>query len=263
MLDIRDLHKTYDGAASPAVSDFNLTVETGEFVSLIGPTGCGKTTVLRMVVGLLSPTGGQVLLDGRPSLAPSREKAIVFQHFNLFPWRTALGNVAYGLEVQGMPKKERLTRAKEYLKRVGLDHRATHYPHQMSGGENQRVGIARAMVLEPKVLLMDEPFGSLDALTREQQQVMLQRICEDSDLTVLLVTHSIDEAIFLSDRIIVMGVNGQITRELSVGLPRPRDEQDWRETSKYAELRSEIWSLLSEQIGHRRLLTHEGQRERR
>jgi NitT/TauT family transport system ATP-binding protein len=254
LLDIRHLHKTYEGAGSPAVSDFNLTVETGEFVSLIGPTGCGKTTVLRMVVGLLPPSGGQVLLDGQPSLAPSREKAIVFQLFNLFPWRTALGNVAYGLEVQGMPKKERLARANAYLKRVGLDHRATHYPHQMSGGENQRVGIARALVLEPKMLLMDEPFGSLDALTREQQQVMLQHICEASNLTVLLVTHSIDEAVFLSDRIIVMGVNGQVIRELSVGLPRPRDEQDWREASEYGELRSEIWGLLREEIGHRAMV---------
>lgn len=254
MLDIRQLSKTYDGAATPAVSDFSLTVQTGEFVSLIGPTGCGKTTVLRMVVGLLSPSDGEVFLDERPSLAPSREKAIVFQLFNLFPWRTALANVAYGLEVQGMAKKERLARAGDYLRRVGLGDRATHYPHQMSGGENQRVGLARALVLEPKVLLMDEPFGALDALTREQQQGMLQRICAESDLTVVLVTHSIDEAIFLSDRIIVMGVNGRIIRELPVGLPRPRDDHDWRETSEYAELRSEIWGLLREQLGQRAMV---------
>ncbi|HWE34266.1 MAG TPA: ABC transporter ATP-binding protein [Solirubrobacteraceae bacterium] len=248
MLEIRHLYKTYDGAATPAVADFSLTVDTGEFVSLIGPTGCGKTTVLRTVMGLLAPSGGDLLLDGRLSLKPSPEKAMVFQMFNLFPWRTALGNVAYGLEVQGVPKKERFDKAREYLRLVGLSDRTTHYPHQLSGGQNQRVGLARALAIQPKLLLMDEPFGALDALTREYLQGMVARICADTSLSVLLVTHSVDEAIFLSDRIIVMGAGGTLIRELEVDLPRPRGEGDWRETPEYARLRSEVWNLLKGEL---------------
>jgi NitT/TauT family transport system ATP-binding protein len=248
MLEINHLFKVYEGATSPAVSDFNLTVETGEFVSLIGPTGCGKTTVLRTVTGLLPPTRGEVLLDGKVSLKPSPEKAIVFQMFNLFPWRTALGNVAYGLEMQGVGKKERLEQAEEYLRLVGLSDRMKHYPHQLSGGQNQRVGLARALAIKPKLMLMDEPFGALDALTREYLQGMVQRICAQTKLTVLLVTHSVDEAIFLSDRIIVMGNQGRVIRELSVDLPRPRDDVDWRATDEYTRLRGEVWSLLKHEL---------------
>jgi NitT/TauT family transport system ATP-binding protein len=250
MLEIRQLQKTYGGSPTPALRNFDLKVETGEFVSLIGPSGCGKTTALRIVTGLLPPSGGEVLLDGRPSLAPSREKAMVFQLFNLFPWRTALANVAYGLEVQGVPKKERLARAKEYLGLVGLNDRADHYPGQMSGGQNQRVGLARALAIRPKLILMDEPFGSLDALTRENLQGMVQRICTEHELTVLFVTHSVDEAIFLSDRIIVMGVPGRVIGEFAVDLPRPRHGQEWRNTSEYTHIRTEIWNLLEGELRH-------------
>src|SRR3954453_18619265 len=191
MLDISHLTKYYGDADVPALDDFNLKVETGEFVTLIGPSGCGKTTALRIVTGLLESTGGGVFVAGKPSTGPSPDKAIVFQMFNLFPWRTALANVAYGLELQGVPKKERLEKARQYLELVGLSDRMTHYPSQLSGGQNQRVGLARALAIEPKLLLMDEPFGALDALTREHLQEMLQGICADKGLTVLFVTHSI------------------------------------------------------------------------
>jgi ABC-type nitrate/sulfonate/bicarbonate transport system ATPase subunit len=244
VLEIRGLRKTYPGSSVPALSDLNLDVETGEFVSLIGPSGCGKTTTIRIIAGLLEPSGGTVLMEGRPGLAPSREKAMVFQLFNLFPWRTARDNVAYGLQVQGMPKAVRRRVAEEYLDLVGLAHRADHYPAQLSGGECQRVGLARALAIEPKLLLMDEPFGSLDALTREHLQVMLQHVCAQRNLTVLFVTHSLDEAIFLSDRMIIMGNAGKVVADKSIDLKRPRDNYDWRATDEYTTLRSEAWRLL-------------------
>jgi NitT/TauT family transport system ATP-binding protein len=248
LLEIRHLQKYYGAATVPALSDFNLRVDTREFVTLIGPSGCGKTTALRIVTGLLDATAGEVFVDGKPSDGPSRDKAIVFQLFNLFPWRTALQNVAYGLELQGVPKKKRLASAEEYLGLVGLSDRMRHYPAQLSGGQNQRVGLARALAIEPKLLLMDEPFGALDALTREHLQEMLQRICSEKNLTVLFVTHSVDEAIFLSDRIVVMGTPGRVVGEFAVGLPRPRHDYDWRTTAEYGEIRAEIWKLLRAEL---------------
>ena len=248
MLEIRHLSKAYGDPNKPAVRDFNLDVATGEVVSLIGPSGCGKTTVLRIVTGLLTPSEGTVLLDGAPSLAPSREKAIVFQHFNLFPWRTAVENVAYGLEVQGVAKKKRLGIAREYLGLVGLSDREDHYPHQMSGGQCQRVGLARALAIEPKLILMDEPFGALDALTREHLQELVQRIVAEKQLTVLFVTHSVDEAIFLSNRIIVMGVPGRVIGSFDVDLDRASGAEDWRSSAQYTQIRSEAWEMLDSEL---------------
>lgn len=249
MLTITRLSKTYPGADRPVFEDFNLEMAKGQFTALIGPSGCGKTTALRIATGLLDPTEGEVLVDGRPSAGPSRDKAIVFQHFNLFPWRTALDNVAYGLEVQGVGKRERRETARHYLGLVGLGHRAEHYPSQLSGGQRQRVGLARALAIKPKLLLMDEPFGALDALTREQLQSMMLQICRDEQLTVMFVTHSIDEAIYLSDQIVVMGVNpGRIITEFEVPLPQPRSEYDWRSRPEYAEIRGEIWDLLNTEM---------------
>jgi NitT/TauT family transport system ATP-binding protein len=241
---LENLQKTYGQSAQPALAGMNLEVKRGELVSLLGPSGCGKTTALRIVGGLLEPSGGNVLVDGHASLGPSREKAMVFQLFNLFPWRTAEANVAFGLEAQGMRKRERLAIAREYLNLVGLADKAQSYPAQLSGGQNQRVGIARALAIEPKILLMDEPFGALDALTREHLQVMLQEICADRNLTILFVTHSIDEAIFLSDRIVVMTTPGRVIADYEVQLPGPRTGYDWRATPRYSELRAGIWDLL-------------------
>jgi NitT/TauT family transport system ATP-binding protein len=244
MLVIEHLQKTYGNSAVPALADLNLEVKPGELVSLLGPSGCGKTTALRIVGGLLEPSGGRVMVEDRPSVGPSVEKAMVFQLFNLFPWRTAEANVAFGLEAQGMKKQARLKIAREYLNLVGLADKAGSYPSQLSGGQNQRLGLARALAIEPKILLMDEPFGSLDALTREHLQGMLQEICADRNLTILFVTHSIDEAIFLSDRIVVMTTPGRVIADHEVKLPRPRTDYDWRATPRYQELRSDIWSLL-------------------
>ncbi len=248
VLEIQHLKKTYPGAQSPALADFHLTIAAGEFVSLIGPRGCGKTTALRIVAGLLDPSDGDVRFDNASALAPSRDKAMVFQQFNLFPWRTAQANVAYGLEMQGVGKKERMATAAEYLELVGLADRANHYPNQLSGGQCQRVGLARALAIQPKLMLMDEPFGALDALMREHLQALLQRICAERKLSVIFVTHSIDEAIFLSDRMVVMGVPGRVIEEHKVHMNQPRADYDWRSTPEYTELRTKTWSVLRTEI---------------
>jgi NitT/TauT family transport system ATP-binding protein len=249
MLNVVNLNKSYDPTKPPILTDFSLEVADGEFVSLLGPSGCGKTTALRIVTGLLEQSGGEVRVNGKVSTGPSREKAIVFQNFNLFPWKTAVENAAYGLEVQGVAKKERLARAAKEMEMVGLGGRMDHYPSQLSGGQQQRVGLARALAIKPKLLLMDEPFGALDALTRENLQALLLDIVADTGLTVLFVTHSIDEAIYLSDRVVVMGVNpGRVIADLDVNIAKPRKDGHWRGADRYAELRDECWKLLQSQM---------------
>lgn len=247
MLSMDRIFKSFSG--NLVLDNFHLEVASGEFVSLIGPSGCGKTTALRIAAGLLPASSGAVFVDRKPSPAPSRDKSIVFQHFNLFPWRTCINNVVYGLEIQGVSKEERLARAHELLKLVGLESHANHYPSEMSGGQKQRVGIARALAIDPKLLLMDEPFGALDALTREYLQGELQRICAERNLTILFVTHSIDEAIFLSDRIIVMGVHpGRVIAEFPIFLPKPRGDYNFRAEPEYAIVREKIWGLLQSEL---------------
>jgi NitT/TauT family transport system ATP-binding protein len=249
VLRIDGLHKTFGVLQDRIVEDFDLELQRGEFVTLIGPSGCGKTTVLRIAAGLLPPTSGDIFVDGAPSLGPARDKAIVFQHFNLFPWRNALDNVAYGLEIQGVGKAQRHETAREYLALVGLERYSSHYPWQLSGGQQQRIGIARALAISPKLILMDEPFGALDALTRERLQGQLQRICVERNLTVLFVTHSIDEALYLSDRIVVMGTRpGRIIAEFKVELPKPRADYNFRALPEYGRVRGEIWTLLEQQL---------------
>lgn len=249
MLSVRHLSRTFTRSAEPVLKDLSLDVAAGQFVSVIGPSGCGKTTLLRIVAGLLAPTEGEVLVEGGPSLGPSTDKGVVFQHFNLFPWRTVLANAAYGLEIQRVPKAERQRRAMEYLRLMGLAGYEKHYPSQISGGMKQRVGIARALAIEPRVLLMDEPFGSLDALNREFLQGELQRLCEARALTVLFVTHSIDEALYLSDRVLVMGSHpGRILNEFDVTLARPRWKYDVRAEPEFADLRARIWTILQGEL---------------
>lgn len=251
LLNVFGVGVQYPRMATPAVVDVRLHVRNGEFVSLLGPSGCGKTTLLRVIGGLLYPTTGTVALDGKPSMEPSPEKAFVFQHFNLFPWRTALENAAYVLEIQKVDRVTRRQRATEALALVGLRDFIDAYPKELSGGMKQRVGIARALTMEPRLLLMDEPFGSLDALTRERLQVELSRICAEKSLTTLFVTHSIDEAIFLSDRILVMATNpGRMVAEVPVDIERPRDAQEVRASAEFGRLRSELWSVLEADEGY-------------
>lgn len=245
LLRVEGIAVHYPRMALPALADVGLTAADGEFVSLLGPSGCGKTTLLRVIGGLLQATAGSVTLDGGPSMLPTPEKAFVFQHFNLFPWRTALGNVAYTLEIQRVAKAERLARAREALELVGLREFEASYPSELSGGMQQRVGIARALTLHPRLLLMDEPFGAVDALTRERLQTEMSRICSEQALTTLLVTHSIDEAILLSDRILVMASGpGRIIAEVEVPFERPRDLRKVRLAPAFAEVRNRLGRLL-------------------
>lgn len=249
MLSIVDIQKTFVRADRAVLEGFSLDISEGEFVSVIGPSGCGKTTLLRIVAGLLKADAGEVLIAGRPSMGPSTDKAVVFQHFNLFPWRTVLANAAYGLEIQGVAKAERIQRTTAYLDLLGLNGYEQHYPSQISGGMRQRVGIARALAIEPRVMLMDEPFGALDALNREYLQGELEKITDARRLTVLFVTHSIDEAIYLSDRIIVMGTRpGRIIEQFAVPLERPRWSHNPRAEPAAARLRGQIWSILQEEL---------------
>src|ERR687891_60474 len=189
-----------------AVEDVSFDVDTGERVIVIGPSGCGKSTLLKAVAGFLEPIGGVIRVSGRTSLAPGPDRAVVFQEFDqLFPWRTVLGNVTYPLRVNGRSRREATRTAREYLELTRLGHAGDRFPHQLSGGMKQRVAIARALALEPSLLLMDEPFGSLDAITRQRLQAELNRIVEQTGVTLMFVTHSIEEALVLGDRIVVLG----------------------------------------------------------
>jgi NitT/TauT family transport system ATP-binding protein len=249
MLRVEGVWKKFPKLDHPALRDVSFTVPDGGFTSLIGPSGCGKTTLLRIVGGLTDATRGGIYISGKKSEGPSVDKTMVFQHFNLFPWRTTINNVAYGLELQGVPRKVRLEKARRYLQLVNLEKFADHYPGELSGGMQQRVGIARALAVEPKVLLMDEPFGALDALTREYLQTELQKICANMSVTVLFVTHSIDESIYLSDHVIVMCTKpGRIVAEFDVELPRPRWTYDVRAGSEFVELRQRLWTQLEREL---------------
>jgi len=254
VLEVSDIRKTFvrGGVATEVIRGISFAAADGEFVSLIGPSGCGKTTLLKIVAGLLPPTAGLVALDGQPSLAPSREKAFVFQHFNLFPWRTVLGNATYALELAGVAAKARSDRAHHLLATVGLAGFEQYYPAQISGGMRQRVGLVRALLLNPRVLLMDEPFGALDALTREVLQgELLRLLAAMPTVSTLFVTHSIDEAIYLSDRILVFSPRpARVVREFTVPLPKPRDTYNWRRDPSAVTLREEIWNLLREAAQH-------------
>jgi NitT/TauT family transport system ATP-binding protein len=239
------------GRGTPTLLDVDLAVQPASFVSILGPSGCGKTTLLRIMDGLLEPTNGQVMIDGRRVAGPSPERAMVFQEFRLLPWRTAQANVEFGLEVQGSGAR-RSEIATGALRRVGLAAFADHYPHQLSGGMQQRIGLARALATSPRYLLMDEPFGSLDLHTRELLQVELMRWWETEPTTVVFVTHSVDEAVFLSDRVYVLGARpGHVVYTLDVRLPRPRwtDDQALRASAQFLDYRQRLWQVLRVQVG--------------
>ena len=226
-----------------ALRRVDLEVRPREFVSLIGPSGCGKTTVLKVIAGLLRPTAGYVEVEGRRVTGPGTDRGTVFQQAALMPWKTVLDNVLLALEFAKVPRAERRERALRYLDLVGLSAFHDHYPSELSGGMQQRVGIARALALEPRVLLMDEPFGALDAITRHQMQTELVRIWEQARKSVLFVTHSIEEALLLSDRIVVMS-HGTVAETVDITLPRPRSRSEMLTDPDAQALRVHLESLL-------------------
>jgi NitT/TauT family transport system ATP-binding protein len=241
--------RTFLDGAVIAFQDLNLEVAPNEALCVVGPSGCGKTTLLRCLAGLLLPSEGQVFLDERAVTEPHPSVAMVFQHFGLFPWKTVFENVAYGLKLRGVAKRRWRDMTQPYLELVGLSSYESMYPYQLSGGMQQRAGLARALVLNPQVLLMDEPFGALDAQTRELLQEELVRILEQDERTMVFITHSIDEAIVLGDRIVVMSARpGRVREVLNVGLPRPRNVQAARNSERYAELRAHIWDELRPEV---------------
>ena len=242
-LSIRGISKSF--GAVPVLQDQSLEVAKNEFVALLGPSGCGKSTLLQIVNGLIPADVGKVFLDGSDVTGRTGSgRGMVFQGSDLLPWRTALENVAFGLEIQGVAKAERLSRARDYLHRVGLKGFEDAWPHQLSGGMQQRVGIARAFCIQPTLLMMDEPFGALDVQTRDTLQDELLEIWEAEPKTVLFVTHGIEEALYLADRIIVYGKRpAKVLREIVVPYERPRRES-MKMDAQFLQLRKEISDLL-------------------
>ncbi|WP_340819203.1 ABC transporter ATP-binding protein [Methanolobus sp. WCC4] len=207
-----------------ALDNVSMKVDDGEFVCFLGPSGCGKTTLLRIISGLDKPDEGEVYLDGRKIDAPGPDRGMVFQEYSLFPWKTVMENIIFGPRMSGIKKKDAIDDAEKYLEMVGLQQFRNSYPYELSGGMKQRVAIARALANEPSVLLMDEPFGALDAQTRNVLQRELLEIWEKNNITILFVTHSVDEAVFLADRIVMMSARpGKIKEIIDVDLPRPRE----------------------------------------
>ena len=224
-------------------------VRDGEFLSIVGPSGCGKTTLLRLLAGLMEPTSGELLANGKKIDGPSRDRAIVFQDYSrsLLPWRSVWTNVALAFESQGIPRAERKTRAYALLERMGLSAVGEYFPGQLSGGMQQRVQIARCLAQEPTVMLMDEPFGALDALTRQTLQDEISRLASERKVTVVFITHDLEEAIYLGDRVVALAPNpGRIAETLSVGLARPRNQLTTRETPEFLAHRHRLFKLLIE-----------------
>jgi NitT/TauT family transport system ATP-binding protein len=231
-----------------ALHGFDIEVQEGEFLSIVGPSGCGKSTFLNVLLGLLKADSGDLTLDGRRISGPGTDRAMVFQEFGLLPWRTVRSNIELGLELKGVAAETRRDISERFIGMVGLAGFDGHYPHELSGGMKQRVGLARALATDPDVLLMDEPFAALDAQTRDIMQVELLRIWQEARKTVLFVTHQIDEAIYLSDRVVVMTKRpGRAKRIFVIDLPRPRD-YEMRVTPEFNELKLEIWNALKDEI---------------
>ncbi|MED4452333.1 ABC transporter ATP-binding protein [Metabacillus fastidiosus] len=232
-----------------ALKNIHFSVKTGEFLSLVGPSGCGKSTLLDLLGGLTKPTSGRILLDGKPIDGPGLDRGIVFQQYALFPWKTAKGNIEFGLESKGVPKKERTEIARHFLSLVGLSGFENRYPHELSGGMKQRVAIARSLAFNPEVLLMDEPFAALDAQTRETLQTELLQIWEKTKKTIIFITHGIDEAVYLGQRVAVMTSRpGTIKQIINNQVHSNSEEEDLRSTAEFARTRHQIWDLLREEV---------------
>jgi NitT/TauT family transport system ATP-binding protein len=252
ILQVENLSKSYRqlrGESTPAIGNVTCAVEVGEFVAFVGPSGCGKTTLLMCIAGLLEPTSGRVLVNGQEVNGPPPNLVLVFQEYNksLFAWRSVMGNVRFGLEARGAQSARAASKAAELISLVGLKGFEKHYPWELSGGMQQRVAIARALAYEPEVLLMDEPFGSLDALTRLELEDTLLRVWAELRTTILFITHDIEEAIYLSDRIWVLSRRpSEIVQELRVPFARPRNQEMTRAQARFMAMRNEVYR----QIGH-------------
>ena len=250
LISIRDLTVRYGGgkgrADVVALQDVDLDVYPGEFLTVLGPSGCGKTTMMNTVAGIVPATEGTVTVDGRPVTGPGPDRAVVFQDYALMPWRTVAANVRFGMEMQPSLRGPGMAeRVREAIEMVGLEGFENSYPRQLSGGMQQRVGLARALVADPRIMLMDEPLGAVDALTREVMRGELERIIAATGQTVMFITHSIDEAILLGDRVAVFSSHpGSVAEIVTVDLPRPRSERSAQGDPRYAELRDHLWTLL-------------------
>lgn len=249
MIQFENIHQEFmlGGEIFTAVEDVSLDVADGEFVTVVGPSGCGKSTILNAAAGLLEPTSGRVLVDEEEVTGPSPRTGVIFQQYALFPWLTVRKNVEFGLELQKVPAKQRRHTVDHYLELVGLTAFAEALPKELSGGMKQRCAIARAYAVNPEILLMDEPFGALDALTRVHMQEQLLETWGRERRTVLFVTHDVDEAVYLASKVIVMAARpGRIYKVVDVGLPYPRDN-DLRMTPEFSELRSQVWDAVYNQ----------------
>lgn len=228
-----------------ALKDINLTIYKGEFISIVGPSGCGKSTLLDIIAGLAKPSEGEIYIDNKLITGPDLDRGIVLQGYALFPWRTVRHNVEFGLEIKGVPKTQRKDISQKFIELVGLKGFEDRYPYELSGGMKQRVAIARALAYDPEVLLMDEPFAAVDAQTRETLQDELLRIWEETHKTIIFVTHSIEEAVLLSDRVAVMSANpGSVREVIDINLPRPRRAGDVRTSADFAWTTHKVWELL-------------------
>ena len=231
--------------AVQALEGVSLTIEAGEFVTFIGPSGCGKTTLLKMIAGLIRPDAGRILIGGRPVEGPGHDRSLVFQDHALMPWTSILRNVAFGLELRGVPKAERQAAARRYIAKVKLTGFEQHYPHQLSGGMQQRAGLARALAVNPRILLMDEPFASVDEQTRRLFQDDLLAVWGEERRTVVFVTHSMEEAVYLSDRVFLISPRpGRLVEVLEVPLPRPRADHGVRGDPGFTRLVERVWDTL-------------------
>lgn len=246
-IQVSDLGFQYPAASSPTLGGISFSVEPGEFVSVVGPSGAGKTTLLNCISGLMPPTSGAVLLDGQAITGPDRRIGVVFQDYSrsLFPWLTAARNVAFPLTTRGLSRSETRSRVEDALASVGLGGQGEKYPWEMSGGMQQRVAIARALALEPHVLIMDEPMASVDAQTRTDLEDLVLRIWAERTITCILVTHDIDEAIYMSDHVVVLSTPPSTVHEvIGVDLPRPRNQIDTKELAQFGHLRAGLFTVI-------------------
>jgi NitT/TauT family transport system ATP-binding protein len=248
--DVTIAFRLADGATYTAVQGASLAVGAGEFVSIVGPTGCGKSTLLNVAAGLLTPSGGEVAIFGSPLAGLNRTAGYLFQADALFPWKTAIENVAIGLEIAGIPAAAARAEAQKWLARVGLANFGARYPHMLSGGQRKRVGLAQVLIRDPRMLLMDEPFGPLDAQTRQIMGNLLSDLWSADRKAVLFVTHDLEEAIALSDRVVIMsaGPAARIVGDWPVALPRPRDIAEVKHEKAFQDLHREIWAVLKTEV---------------